>query len=204
LRLRWGVIPAAAFVFAGIGCAPKSRIASDPFRRSNPPASIPDDPRYDGASTFERANESARRRDVSSDVATAPVGRPRLASVQTDVPYSSTGRNSSDPNDPFLNAGSGPPAVRMDRTDPNVFSSGEQGQSRFEVYENVRQRLDRAGAHNFQFQRDPATNDTIFSCELPYPDTPSLIRVFEAKSPDELKAMLAVAEQVEKWTAGRR
>lgn len=92
----------------------------------------------------------------------------------------------------------------MEGADPNVSSPGDQGQSRFEIYEGVRQRLDRAAAHNFQFHRDPATNETTFSCELAYPDNPALIRVFEAKSPDELKAMLAVTEQVEKWITERK
>lgn len=185
-----------------VGCAPKSRIATDPFRRQPAAPAIPGDPRYETGSVFDRANESARQRDIALDVQSSPVSDLPAASGGGD-PFIPTSR-ANDPSvpDPFLNAASGTPAISAaDPSAPNS-TTGLAG-SRYEQYELIRKRLDKVGAYNFHFDKDPQSNETLFSCELPYPDNASLFRVFEARSPDELKAMLAVTEQVEKWVAER-
>jgi hypothetical protein len=101
----------------------------------------------------------------------------------------------------------------LDRDDTSRFgesmdrlkeSASQVSASAFEEYERLRGRLDKIGAGNWKFDRDPKTGKTTFRCEVKYPDNPSLFRVFEAESPDEIKAMLAVVEQVEAWVQSKR
>ncbi len=76
-----------------------------------------------------------------------------------------------------------------------------EGSETFELYEKVRRQLDAAGAKNWKFEKDPTSGESIFRVEMPHRNNPNLFRVFEAKSKDELKAMFAVAEQVQRWVA---
>lgn len=120
-------------------------------------------------------------------------GKPR---DREDTPFIPTGQKSpGDAADPFLGGKApGPPVSPSDTS---------EAASRFEQYESIRKRLDQAGATNFRSEKNEA-GETIFSCELPYPDNPAMFRVFESTSPDEQKAMLAVTELVEKWIAEQK
>lgn len=196
-RARPGVVLLVATLVIGLGgCSPKARVLGDPFRRSNAPSSIPNDPRYDPQSNlFDRANESAREGDYSVTVPTSPAAE--QARQKEPTPFVPTGRPSSDPTDPFLGDKTTGPAIAP--TDP-----APSGESRFAQYESIRKRLDQAGAANFRSEKNEATGETTFSCELPYPDNPSMFRVFESTSLDEQKAMLAVTDLVEQWIAEHR
>lgn len=178
-------------------------MADDPFRR---PAATQGnggiDPRYDTGfghpETFERANETARQRDVSQDRTTDPA-RDQNQYARADEPKAAR-EGAFAGADPLL-----------DRNDRSAMQTVSGGQDRtdsvgintdpFQRYEALRQRLDAVGARNWKFDKDPSTGVSTFTCEIPNPEKPSLLRVFEARSSDELKAMLAVVEQVERWAA---
>lgn len=70
-------------------------------------------------------------------------------------------------------------------------------------YQSIRQRLDKAGARIDSLETDPASGQYVFRCMVPYAANPELVRVFAARDKDELKAMLAVTTEVEKWVANR-
>lgn len=189
-----------------IGCANRPRLENDPFRRPSgaPPASLQgSDPRYNlgqaQPSAFERANESARQRDFSADVSTDPMrDTPRVADARDDV-FRSASQQSG--NDPLLGTDPGGSDLGSGsrELDPRV-----TGSPPLETYERIRERLEEAGARNWKFEKDANSGQTTFSCELPYRDSPNTVRVFEAQSANELKAMLAVTEQVERWVSTDR
>ncbi len=91
-------------------------MADDPFRRpgfgsggGRSGGSTFDDPRYQtGASardTFERANEKARGKDVSSDVSTDPLSdKLQAASNQAEDALRSASDSARDKLDPLMNS----------------------------------------------------------------------------------------------------
>lgn len=196
------------------GCAGRARLADDPFRRPSagggaPAGSTGFDPRYDSKSpdTFERANQSARQKDVSSNISTDPIDdRPKVAqttSSEDDALRPASQREVD--GDPLLGSNDRP-AISRRPSEVDAFGSTTrvEGSDSIETYERVRERLERAGAKHWRFDKDAANGEIHFSCEVPYPGSSTKVRVFEASSGDELKAMLAVAEQVEKWVSTPR
>jgi hypothetical protein len=198
------------------GCAGKARMADDPFRRPGygsgsrgSSGGSSDDPRYrTGAAiqeTFEKANQSARGKDVSSDVSTDPLSdRLQAARQQAEGQLHSASDSVSEMArnklDPLMDSANQQVGRAKDRIEGLTKNLGE-GSETFELYERVRKQLEVSGAKNWKFDKDEATGESIFRVELPHRNNPTLFRVFEAKSPDELKAMLAVAEQVDRWVA---
>ena len=185
-------------------------MATDPFRRTGQKGRAPqlaNDPRYaldTSDSPTDRANAAAREQDFASDVTTDPAregGDLKEASDEQPFKPASSRKLGNDP------------IFRDDETaihqTPNADNTGNDplgsslGQTPFADYEKLRTRLDAAGATNWKFDRDDIAGETTFSCEVPYRKDPTTFRVFEAKSKDDLKAMLAVAEQVERWSAAQ-
>jgi ElaB/YqjD/DUF883 family membrane-anchored ribosome-binding protein len=194
------------------GCAGKAKMADDPFRRPGYGSSGGrsgggsfSDPRYDtGAAvrdTFERANEKARDKDVSSDVSTDPLSDKLQASRnQAEGALRSASDSARDKLDPLINSAND----QLDQARQKIEGMSQnfaEGSETFELYEKVRRQLDAVGAKNWKFEKDPASGESIFRVEMPHQNNPNLFRVFEAKSKDELKAMYAVAEQVQRWVA---
>lgn len=213
-RWRGSSLVAILLLFVGGaligGCANQAKMANDPFRRTSQRGNarqLPNDPRYafdTPQHPADRANALAREKDIAADVSTDPAGEEgdlKEAADEEPLGPTSSRKPASDPlfqNDPdaAIRPSSGTAA-----SDP---LGSSVGQTPFADYEKLRARLDAAGATNWKFDRDDVAGETTFSCEAPYPDNSTTFRVFEAKSRDELKAMLAVAEQVERWSVEQK
>ncbi|QDU64938.1 hypothetical protein Pan216_58320 [Planctomycetes bacterium Pan216] len=161
-----------------IGCGPKAKLREDPFHASlgNPAASL-------GGGLSDR--------DTAREVSTSPTtSDPFLGSRSTaSEPASSNAATKGDP--PPRDAGvsfAGGEASAEKETSPKA---GD--------YERARDRLEQAGARNIRLEMDEETGETFFRCEVPHPDDPSLLRVFEARHDDDVKSMHAVAEAIETW-----
>ncbi|MBY0586519.1 hypothetical protein K2X85_05040 [bacterium] len=191
-------------------------MADDPFRKpgfglgGRSSGSSADDPRYRTGDrvkeTFDRANESARGKDVSSDVSTDPLSdRLQAARDKAEGSLRSASDSASElareKLDPLMDSAQRQMGQAQQKIEGMTKNFGE-GSETFELYERVRKQLEVSGAKNWKFEKDEATGESIFRVELPHRNNPTLFRVFEAKSPDELKAMLAVSEQVQSWVAG--
>jgi len=192
------------------GCANQAKMANDPFRRTSQRGNarqLPNDPRYafdTPQHPVDRANALAREKDIAADLSTDPAhDEADLKEAADEEPIGPTSSRKPSTDPLFQNDADA--AIR-----PNSGTRGGDplgssvGQTPFADYEKLRARLDAAGATNWKFDRDDVAGETTFSCEAPYPDNQTTFRVFEAKSKDELKAMLAVAEQVERWSIDQK
>jgi hypothetical protein len=198
-----------AVVFSGglLGCAPRSRMTRDPFRpqpagraqpplgptssgpwqdnqrdvsrsRSTSPATDPDFPR--------EANNSATRESTSPSY----VGS---GSSESQLNQKQPARAAQDAKTSNPATGAQPNGPTATTAAPSHVTTGD--------YQSIRQRLDRAGARIDSLETDPETGMFLFRCVVPYQNNPELARVFAARDKDELKAMLAVTQEVEKWVA---
>jgi hypothetical protein len=191
-------------------------MADDPFRRpgfesrGDSSSRNQDDPRYQtGASvkeTFERANEKAREKDVSSNVSTDPLtDQLQAAREKAENSFRSASESVSesarDQLDPLMDSAKRSYDQARQKIE-GMTQNFAEGSETFELYEKVRRQLDQSGAKNWRFEKDESTGESVFRVEVPHRNNPTLFRVFEAKSKDELKAMFAVAEQVQRWVVG--
>lgn len=197
LRATLAAVIILAFV---AGCANRPRLRRDPFETGagNRNASV------DGASTGNR--------DVARDVSTSPA---------TDDPFygglAKTGGRSFNP-DPDSLAQDTPsqpepfPATKDSVAGPVPATDDSESATQFagqpktaasprDQYANLRNRLDAAGAQNFRSERDPSTGKYLVYCEVPIPSDSGSARAFEASDENELRAILAVVEAIEKWAS---
>lgn len=203
------------------GCAQKGRMARDPFRpQPGSRAQSPQGP--DSPGPWQDQN-----RDIARDRSTSPVTDPLSGSGR--APYAGSGpapyrddRSSADRGSDLResDAKSQPakktqPAGPPDGAAPQDANKGVGGtvggaaagakpsDAIVADYQSIRQRLDKAGARIDSLETDPASGQYVFRCMVPYAANPELVRVFAARDKDELKAMLAVTTEVEKWVANR-
>lgn len=210
LVVRSAALLAMTLITLMVGCANQAKMANDPFRRTGQKGTarqLANDPRYAFDTSdrpTDRANAAAREKDFANDINTDPADEEDeedLKEAGDEQPFkpASSRKPGSDP----LVQDEDQPAVRRSSNSeiPGADPLGSSvGQTPFADYEKLRARLDAAGATNWKFDKDDVAGETTFSCEAAYPNNPTTYRVFEAKSKDELKAMLAVAEQVERWS----
>lgn len=206
MSVRRGIWIVCALLAAG--CGPKAQLRDDPFNprsaQRRPPA--PRDSSRD-VSTSPATDRGSRRDD------------PPPAYADRDDDEDADRRDERDRDDPFLAAGDrekqdreddggrrpavGQFASRNPEPTPATPTSGTPANAEAE-YASVRRRLENAGVKNFRSEIDEATGESFFRCEVPHRNDPNVIRVFEARHKDELKAMTAVTESVEQWQRSSR
>jgi hypothetical protein len=123
-------------------------------------------------------------------------------------PINSAAQATMASNDPFISSQVPQPQEIERPEDPAIAAAPAEKRPTAEVSEftRLRQRLDAAGARNLRSEKDPATGMYNFGCEIPHPGDPDTLRVFETQDPveDELEAMRAVTDAVERWLADSR
>lgn len=177
-------------------------------------------------SLFAKGNDSQQRdttRDVSTSPATDPLyGGDSLAEKENDPLTPSADKSEpvkdvakDEKSDPFFDNGPKPPKgdenpsqraysfANDEQASASVAASNEKKDTAVQPvaldYRSIRSRLDKVGARNIRLETDSATGETFFRCEIPNPKDPAVLRVFEASHPEDLAAMQAVVEAVEKW-----
>lgn len=204
-----GWILGAILGLAAIGCGPRAQLRNDPFASG---------PRG-------RAPRSAER-DRARDVPTTPAWDDRPGAIP-GAPAAGDpliGERAMPPDAPFGGpapapqpavAGAGVPPTDPTRPDAptplaprtptaEAVSRGARTPAEEADFQAVRARLDRAGAKNKTVDVDPTTREVIFRCYIEHPRDPNVVRVFEARDPDELRAMQEVAAAIEDWVRGER
>lgn len=198
MRVRLFTLLLAIIAGTVSGCANRPRLARDPFLpfRNRPAAAT-------------AADDQTPQRDLSRDVSTSPATDPFYGSTATSptlLPKADT-TPQDDPKPQAVAQNDPPPPVNSTET-PAVPATGNSNPAMqfasdskqlVADYSVVRQRLDAAGVRNWRSERDEKTGEFNFYCEVPIPDNPELAQAFEAKDKEELRAMLAVTEAVEKW-----
>lgn len=170
--LAWSLITATV-LFAG--CAPRARLRDNPFAEPNKNRKSASD-----------AIELRRNRDPSQEISGSPV---------TDTNRTPAGlarREARGPNSTGVEfSGASSP-------DRPAVSNAAASQL---TYEEISQRLRNLGARNIKVGAENDPGKFFFRCEVPNPNDPNRLRVFETSEPaaSELDAMLAVADAIEAW-----
>lgn len=192
------------------GCGPKAQLREDPFLPSSrgSRASVPSAPPQ--RDVFQEASNAARDRDFSRGVSTSPSTDPFVDPNQRDLTAAGDASAATNDHRRYPVNDARPQAwddSAQESTPKNLPATSQLDPSSTSLaadYQTVRQRLDKIGARNIRSEKDEATGDYLFHCEIARPDDPHLLRVFEASDPDELKAMLAVTESAERFLATPR
>lgn len=202
-----------------VGCGPKSQLRDDPFS-SGARTNASNQSRWHWPWTREpSAAKKKDRRDDSKDLSRDERDTAREVATSPLTPGERSSGGDRGPRgdvDPFKDSNPTPPteAAFASSNDREGSGSGKSSRSddssnnanrsipspRALDYQNLRSRLDRAGARNKLLETDPATGEYLFRCEIPHPSDPHLVRVFEAKDPDELKAMASVVDAIDDWS----
>ena len=199
------------------GCGNRPQLRDDPFGGSSrgPRLSNP----------FRRS--TAAERDTTEPVSTSPSTDPfygdPVAKLGENVKPLDTPPPPAEPvsSDPLHGDAANPfgdaPSPRVPHADPSSgpdslrFAGAEasedatdSGETPRSNYQQIRDQLDQFGARNLRLETDHTTGETFFSAEVPNPKDPAHLRVFEARHADDLAAMRAVAEAIEKWVTEQR
>lgn len=183
------------------GCANRPRLRRDPF----------DVPAGNRDTAFD-GRVGVAERDTARDVSTSPATDPFLGGVADRGNNANLPRADSKPQEdlaasdrafPATNDSVPPPVPATQSSEPPTRFAGQSSApaatSIRDQYESIRRRLDAAGAQSIRSEKDPQSGKFLVYCEVPFPKQPELARAFEASDEDELRAMRAVTQAVEKW-----
>jgi Xaa-Pro aminopeptidase len=153
---------------------------------------------------FDRGNAAARSMDRAKAGNLDPADDVFLRDQRSAVAERERKRTSP-PDSELLDASSpkNPMLERSSLTNASGTTNLVPKEANEENYRAVRQRLEAIKAV-WSSERQSDGSGFAIRCEVPHPKDPELAQVFETKSPNEIQALAAAAQQAEKWLANVR